>query len=272
MESFPFSIPNLFFDRIQKDHAHTGEDLWFIFKGNELLVDAESMKPYQIKDPLLIRSFYMGTYDGHHIHVGEMDLSAKDPSGALLVNLKMLYSKMDEELYAIAGRASQLLAWERTHQFCGQCANKMVDSEKERAKVCPVCKLIEYPKIAPVMMALIERGDEILLARGYHFQKGVYSILAGFVDPGETLEQCVKREISEEVGLEVEELKYFGSQSWPFPNSLLIAFICKWKSGEIQIDPVEIEDARWFKKDQLPPIPPKLSIAHHVIQTVLRGG
>ncbi len=269
MESIPFSAPNLFFDRMHKDPAQAGEDLWFIFKGAELLVHDGSMEPFQLKSPLLIRSFYMGTFKEFHLHAGELDPSATVPPNAVWKDLRTLYGKMDESLFALAGRAVQLILWDQTHQFCGQCGNKMIDSPKERAKECSVCKLLAFPKISPVVMALIQKGDEILLARSPHFPPGMYSILAGFVNPGETLEQCVQREVLEEVGLQVEEIKYFGSQSWPFPNSLLIAFSCKWKSGEIVKDPVEIEDAQWFKKGNLPPIPSYLSIARLLIDSIV---
>lgn len=265
MEPIPFSVPNLFFDRIQKEPSDSEEDFWFIFKDSQLLVRADTMEPFQMKDPTLVRSIYMGTYDGRHIHVGEWAQPA--PPGAIWADLKTLYSKMDEALYALAGRAAQLILWDQTHQFCGKCGTKMIDRLNERAKECPACKLLAFPKICPVVMVLIEKGDEILLARGPHFAKGMYSILAGFVDPGETLEQCVQREVFEEVGLRIDELKYFGSQSWPFPNSLIIAFTCQWKSGEIKKDPQEIEDAQWFKKGDLPLLPPKLSIARIVIDS-----
>lgn len=268
----PFALPNLFFDRIVKDHSHGEGELWFIFKDSKLLVHKDSMQPFQTEDLPLVCSLYMGTFDRRHVHVGEIAPSAKPPSGSMLADLKFLYGKLSDPLYALAGRAVQLVLWDRTHQFCGQCGSKMSEKIDERAKECPSCKLLAFPKICPAMMALVQKGDEILLARGPHFTEGMYSILAGFVDPGETLEQCVEREVFEEVGLQVDQIKYFGSQSWPFPNSLMIAFTCRWKSGEIAIDPKEIADARWFKKGNLPLLPPELSISRIVIDSVLKGG
>ncbi|MBS0629374.1 MAG: NAD(+) diphosphatase [Verrucomicrobia bacterium] len=269
MELIAFSTPNLFFDRLHKDPAEPGEELWFIFKGSQLLVHENAAEPFQPKNPLLIRSFYMGKFKQSHLHVGELSPSAPLPAGSVWKDLRTLYGKMDEALFGLAGRAVQLVIWDQNHQFCGQCGNKMIDSPKERAKECPICNILAFPKVAPVVMALIQRGDEILLARSPGFPPGVYSVLAGFVNPAETLEQCLKREVLEEVGLEVEDLKYFGSQSWPFPNSLLVAFTCQWKSGEIVMDPVEIEDAQWFKKENLPPLPSYMSLARLMIDKSL---
>lgn len=266
MRTTPFAIPGHFSDRIKKDPADAQNEFWFIFDNSKLLVDQCSKLPFQEKMLPLKHSLYMGTFNNCHVHTGIVD-SQTPPPGAIWEELRKLYGKIDDDLLALAGRASQLVLWERTHQFCGQCGSKTSQREHERAKECSSCKLISFPKISPVIIVLIERGEELLLAKGTHSATGFYSALAGFVEPGETLEQCVKREVREEVGLEVDQIQYFGSQSWPFPNSLMIAFTCKWRSGEIKIDPSEIADARWFTVNNLPLLPPDYSISRILIDS-----
>lgn len=252
----PFAAPYLFCEKIERDHADTSDELWFIFRGSKLLVNRDTGKPLQEKKLSLRASLYLGVFNNLHIYAGEA-AEAKAPNNATWEDIRGLFGKLNDGLLALAGKASQLLLWERTHQFCGQCGNKTAKRHNERAKECKTC---------PVIMALIQKNDEILLAKAANFPIGFYSALAGFVDSGETLEQCLKREVFEEVGLTVDNLCYFGSQSWPFPNSLMIGFTCQWKAGEIQNDPSEILDARWFRKDNLPLLPPDYSLSRIMIE------
>ncbi|HZP86354.1 MAG TPA: NAD(+) diphosphatase, partial [Burkholderiales bacterium] len=157
----------------------------------------------------------------------------------------------------------------RSHLYCGRCGTRTVAKTTERARQCPSCSLTVYPRIAPAVMALIRRGDELLLARSPHFAPGMYSALAGFVEPGESLEQCLHREVKEEVGVEVTNLRYFSSQPWPFPHSLMIAFNCDYASGEITPEPGEIESAGWFGLDNLPVLPNRISIARRLIDATI---
>jgi NAD+ diphosphatase len=159
--------------------------------------------------------------------------------------------------------------WDRTHQFCGACGTPTAPKPNERARQCPSCGLTQYPRIAPAVMALVRRGDELLLARSPHFVPGMHSALAGFVEPGESLEQCLRREVREEVGIEVTNLTYFSSQPWPFPHSLMIAFNCDYAAGELKPDPSEIEAAAWFALDHLPILPNKISIARRLIDATI---
>lgn len=268
LSTMPFALPNFFYDRIQKNLTEASNEFWFIFKDTKLLVQQDTMQPFQTKDLAFKSTLYMGIFKESHIHIAEA-LLAVPPLGAIWQDLRGLYGKIDEALFALAGRAAQLIVWHHTHQFCGECGSQMTDSQTERAKECTRCHLLAYPRICPAMMALIRKGDEILLARGTRAPIAFYSLLAGFVEPGETLEQCVEREVFEEVGLQVEDIQYFGSQAWPFPNSLMIAFTCKWKSGEIKIDPSEIVDAQWFKKDNLPLLPPAFSLSRILIDAAI---
>lgn len=175
----------------------------------------------------------------------------------------------------VAARAAQVIEWDRTHRYCGVCGTPTVRVEHERARRCPACAHTAYPRITPAMMVLVWRDGEVLLARAPHFAQGMYSALAGFVEAGETLEQCVERETAEEVGVQITDLRYQGSQSWPFPHSLMLAFTARWTAGEIVPQAGEIEDAQWFPTDALPSIPPRFSISGHLIRdtvALLREG
>jgi len=202
--------------------------------------------------------------------VWAVDVSATRREGAEgpaleAVDLMSLHGRIGEQRWAIAGRAVQLVEWARTHRFCGRCATPTVPTPRERARRCPSCGLLAFPRLAPAMIALVERGDEVLLARGVSFPVPMYSCLAGFVEPGETLEAAVGREIREEVGVEVTDIRYQASQPWPFPHSLMLGFRARWVAGDIEIDPTEIADAGWFRAGSLPMVPPPISIARHLI-------
>jgi NAD+ diphosphatase len=182
------------------------------------------------------------------------------------VPLMGLYGQVDEVTFTVAGRAVQLVEWDRTHRFCGRCGTPTEPAAGERARKCPACGLLAFPRLAPAIITLIERDDGCaLLARGRTFPIPMYSCLAGFVEPGETLEQAVHREVREEVGVEIDNVRYWASQPWPFPHSLMLGFNADWVRGEIEIDPVEIVDAKWFAPDDLPQIPPGISIARRLI-------
>ncbi|HVL37588.1 MAG TPA: NAD(+) diphosphatase, partial [Burkholderiales bacterium] len=182
--------------------------------------------------------------------------------------LRTLFSVLDDAQFALAGRALQLIDWDRNHQFCGRCGARTHAHAIERVRVCQACGLSAYPRVAPAVMALVRRGRQLLLARSPHFPPGMYSALAGFVEPGESLEQCIAREVAEEVGIAVANTRYFASQSWPFPHSLMIAFVCDWAGGEIRPQDGEIEAADWFEVLQLPKLPSKISIARRLIDAV----
>lgn len=190
-----------------------------------------------------------------------------------LLPLMGLYGRVDDIRWTLAGRAVQLVEWDRTHRFCGRCATPTEPATGERARRCPVCGLLAFPRLAPAVITLIQRDGEALLARGRTFPVPMYSCVAGFVEPGETLEQAVHREVREEVGVELTDVRYIASQPWPFPHSLMIGFEATWASGDIVIDESEIVDAQWFRADDLPMIPPGMSIARTLIDRwVVRQG
>jgi len=180
--------------------------------------------------------------------------------------LRALFGAVDDGLLGLASRAVQLAEWARSHRYCGVCATPMNAAAGERAFKCPSCGFTAYPRISPAMMVLIRKGDSVLLARHAQSPYQRFTALAGFLEAGESVEEAVHREVCEEVGLRVHNLKYFGSQSWPFPHSLMIAFTADYLDGEIRVDETEIAEARWFGPgDDFPDVPPGVSIATALI-------
>jgi NAD+ diphosphatase len=257
--------------------AQSSGHYWFVFHAGKLLV---ASGPGGLEVPKLTEGAVLPvpTADAHCIGTlngslcwaamvaGEVD---ELPSGFSLDGLRSLFGRVQEELLAVAGRALQVVEFHRTHRYCGACASPTESDDDQRARRCPSCGATAYPRIAPAMMVLIKRdtstGRELLLARGTRFPGAFYSALAGFVEPSESIEDCVHRETREEVGVSVRNLRYFGSQSWPFPHSLMIAFVADYDSGDIVCQPGEIEDAQWFSLDRLPPLPLPISIARRMI-------
>jgi NAD+ diphosphatase len=179
--------------------------------------------------------------------------------------LRTLAASMPPERFTVAGRAIHVIDWATTSAYCGRCGAKTERSTAERASLCPACGLTAYPRIAPAIIVLVRRGEQALLARNAKFPGVMFSTLAGFSEIGESLEETLVREVEEEVGVRVHQLSYFGSQPWPFPHSLMIAFTAEYESGAIRVDPTEIAEAAWFSPEALPPIPPPLSIARRMI-------
>jgi len=186
-------------------------------------------------------------------------------------DLRAIFASVDEEFFGLAGRAKQIVTWHATHRFCGRCGGETERAEGEMAMRCTRCGMMHYPRVSPAVIVRVSRGDQVLLARSPGFPPGLHSVLAGFVEPGESIEETVRREVREEVGIEVENLRYFGSQSWPFPNSLMIAFTAEYAGGELAPQPGEIEAAAWYGPDDLPPLPPRVSIARRMIEAFVEG-
>jgi NAD+ diphosphatase len=185
--------------------------------------------------------------------------------GCSWVSLRQLLVRMDAASFQMLSCASQIATWLEQHRFCGACGKPMQVLREERAMYCRDCDLRHFPRVSPSMIVLVTRGEELLLARSPRFAAGFYSTLAGFVEPGESLEDCVIREVREEVGLQVGTLCYVGSQGWPFPHSLMLGFHAEYVAGEIVPQQDEIEDARWFTPASLPALPPRLSISRYLI-------
>lgn len=251
--------------------APASAEAWcFAFvEGQMLLLEGQVLRAIT---PLPARlRLYLGRLGGHDCWALRLE---EVPMGWQAHPLRAAMRALPDPLMALASRAAQLLEWDRAHAFCGVCGTPTEALAGERARRCPACLHTVYPRISPAMMALVWRGRELLLARSPGFTTGAYSALAGFVEAGESLEECVHREVMEEVGLRVRNLRYYGSQSWPFPHSLMVAYTAEWAGGEIVPQAGEIEDAQWFDVDELPQVPPRFSISGHLIEDTagwLRG-
>ncbi len=252
--------------------AVSAEAFWFVYQRDRLLLKRNNRTCHipdtgdlKHSDLSPTRKQYLGTLNGRECYAAELPDIYPDLDGFDLVGLRETFGRLDEELIWIAGRANQLIDWNRNHQFCGQCGHPTKDRPAERAKVCPSCGLVNYPRLSPAVIVAVIRNDELLLASNRRFKSGFFSVLAGFVEPGETLEECVAREIREEVGICVKNIRYFGSQPWPFPNSLMVGFFADYDSGKINVNRSEIVEAGWFRADNLPAIPPRITIARHLI-------
>jgi NAD+ diphosphatase len=274
-----FSTPRDFTPATKETGLSDATPIWFIFKKNELLVLqkdlSEALEIPNLKDPS-----ELGISIGPHQFIGHYgdqpcytavvnDISAEHDS-FIWSGLRSLFGQLDDELFSVSGRAFQIADWYRSNRFCGHCGTENTLQEGERCLVCPSCGQLHYPRVSPAVMVMIQKGDEFLLARSPHFIPGMYSALAGFAEPGETLEETVHREVYEEVGIRVKNIRYYASQPWPFPHSLMIAFHADYESGEINIDPNEIEDANWFSANKLPDrLPGLISISRKLIEATL---
>ncbi|MEO1635038.1 MAG: NAD(+) diphosphatase [Cyanobacteria bacterium J06631_9] len=275
----PFAISDQFEPATQPDTSrdNTLSQWWFICQGSSLLILSNSAGNSSIPQAKStktlgealgiepVRTQFLGYLAGHPCIGAELAKTAEIPKGLSLQNLRTLHGVLPDDLFAIAARAIQIIEWDRTHQYCGHCATPMTQLPTERAKRCPSCQHRQYPQLSPAVIMLIYRGDDVLLARAPRFRPGMYSVLAGFVEPGESLEETVAREVKEEVGIEIKNIQYFGSQPWPFPKSLMVGFTAEYASGTITPEPLEIEAAAWFGRHKLPPVPGKLSIARRLI-------
>jgi len=258
--------------------AESDDSLWFVFHAYKLLGKNKdnpdiipSFKDLKAGHISPLRKQYLGKLDGLDCYAADLPDDRCISKGFLLRGLRDYFGLLDEDLIWIAGRANQLVDWNRNHQYCGKCGQPNKDKPDERAKICPGCGAVNYPRLSPAIIVAVTKQDQILLAQNKRFKIGYYSVLAGFVEPGENLEECVAREIREEVGITVKNIHYFGSQPWPFPNSLMVAFTAEHAAGEINVDTSEIVEAGWFSSHTLPSIPPRITIARHLIDWFLES-
>lgn len=251
-----------------------GDSWYFLTVDGELACVAERGVPRPITGDELrwldveIRSkHYLGRFRGRDCFAA--DANGRLPDGYAASGLRSWLGRVEPAVFYLAGRAQQILDWHDSHRHCGRCAEPMKDHGADRAKVCPSCGLVSYPRLSPSIIVLVTRGEEMLLARNANWPTGMYSTLAGFVEPGESIEQTVHREVEEEVGVKVRNLRYLGSQSWPFPNSLMLGFHAEYAGGEILCQEGEIADARWFRYDDLPNVPPGTAISRWLIDAFI---
>jgi len=246
---------------------------WFVFRHDNLLIkmtDEKASIPYANDLSSInlepIRKQYLGTLDGDPCYSVECADDAVAPEGMDFRGLRGLYKPLGKDMFRVARRAVHIKNWDRENQYCGHCGTPTETRQNELAKVCPNCKLLQYPRLSPAIIVAVVKNDRLLLARAERFPAGMYSVLAGFVEPGESLEDCVMREVKEEVGIEVKNIRYFGSQHWPFPNSLMLGFTAEYAGGEIIMDETEIVDADWFPASNMPSVPGRISIAGRLIE------
>lgn len=264
---------------VQPPEHDKNQEIWFIFNGNKLMtqeIEGKGVLP-KVQDlhkysSLYEHVHYIGQLRGKYCFTAELSKIEIVENIYKFYDFRSIIPYMNDEEFLLCSKAIQVINWDKDHKFCGRCGSLMETSASERARTCPKCGLINYPRISPAIIVAITNGDKLLLAHNKNFKSGVYSLIAGFVEVGETFEQCVKREIMEEVGIKVKNIKYIQSQPWPFPNSLMIAFMAEYVEGEINPDGVEIEDAGWYTTNNMPIIPPaKGSVARKLIDRFINS-
>jgi NAD+ diphosphatase len=217
------------------------------------------------KCPAIQRVQYLGHRGSSPCYAAEISSEPAIAGCTFYPNVRELYGVLPDDELAIAALAVRIIDFDRTTRFCGQCGAPTRQSRQERAKCCDICGLVTYPRTSPAIIVLVRRDDRVLLARSPRFPPGMHSVLAGFVEPGENLEEAIHREVREETGIEVANLRYMGSEPWPFPGSLMIGFVAEYAGGEIAIDNNEIISAGWFDRDHLPALPSTMSISRALI-------
>lgn len=260
---------------VQNFSIPSEHDYCAVFSAHEILLKNED-SVYRLPEfrelllPASTKMLYIGKIGQRKCYAFQLD-SALTSTDCVSLNFREALKVLDLTFLAATDRARQMLYWEQENKFCGYCGSKTIISTSETAKVCTECKAHYFPRITPAVITLVTRGDKILLAHNKKFREGLYSLVAGFVEAGESLEEAVEREIHEEVNICVKNIKYFSSQSWPFPNSLMIGFTAEYCSGEIEPDGFEIIDANWFSRDNLPSLPSPASISRKLIDSFIAG-
>lgn len=278
-----------FISQIEEPAERQEAAYWFFFQNDKLAVLDTPDGSQPVKIPLALEPGDLGIaplrrqflgfveQEGERVacFAAELAEDAALGEGWTIDNLRNLYPALGDAWFQLAGRGVQIIDWDRTHQFCGRCGAPMAAVPNERAKRCTVCGLSNYPRLSPAIIIAVTREMEgerrILLARNHRFPAGRYSVLAGFVEPGESLEECAAREVYEEVGIELDNIRYFGSQPWPFPNSLMLGFTAEYAGGDLRLEAAEIAEANWFGANNLPNLPQRPSIARRLIDAFVEA-
>ncbi len=256
-----------------------GNAMYFVFQDDLVLCvapeDGGLWRPMEVGefcslDAEVLTEQYLGKHGEHHCLAAAVRLRDEYRDDYSLCRLRDLFHRIEPVHFSLVGRAFQVLCWHRDHQFCGRCGAAMEHHGSDRAMRCPRCDLVSYPRLSPSMIVLVRRGDRALLARNSQWPRGFFSTLAGFIEPGESVEEAVHREVFEEVGILVTGIRYLGSQSWPFPHSLMLGFHAEYESGDLHFRDGEIAEAYWFDVAKLPGIPPPSSISRWLIDAWLQ--
>lgn len=249
---------------------------WFVFQEGHLILEKDSLH-IPNKDAIarledaFTRQLSLGEHRESTHFAAEIKTEYPIPDHLIRLSLKQAFIK-NPDWHSLIAKASSAINWDKMHQFCGHCGTKTVHQPPAFERLCPNCHHVFYPRISPSIIVLIQKESKILMARSPHFAAGVYGLIAGFVEIGESIEEAVHREVFEEVGLKIKNLRYFGSQSWPFPDSLMLGFFADHAGGEIHIDNQEIIEAGWFDKNNLPGYPSSsISIAQQLIEAFKRN-
>ena len=251
------------------------DDRWVVLRApDDILITGDPHDPRIVVGsdgiPADVMPLLVGQHHGAHVWAAGVDADMPAPFGAQFVGARQLIGALDPEAFGLFARARMLVEWERTHRFCGACGTPTSVVANEHAVECARCGLRSYPRLSPVVIVAVTRGDEILLAQPLRAGRVMHTVLAGFVEVGESLEQAVAREIAEEVGITVGDLTYAGSQPWPFPHALMVGFTARYLAGEIAPEPTELVDAGWYAADALPELPPHGSISRALIDAFVR--
>ena len=241
---------------------------WFIFFNNQLLLQKKGETytiPYSINPPVPVKNVLeVSLLEDMPACTASVDTPLEETAEYLPMGLRASYDYLDPILHKIAGKAYELIYWDQHSRFCPSCGTKTV-MQTTISKQCPNCKYEIYPVVSPAILVLIRKGDAILLVHARNFRGSFYGLVAGFLETGETLEECVRREVMEETGLELNNITYFGNQPWPYPSNLMVGFIADYVSGTIRLQDEELSEGAFFTKDNLPELPRKLSLARKMI-------
>jgi NAD+ diphosphatase len=243
---------------------------WLYFRHGDVWVDEREGALHAAPESLALtpgRSVFLGTLDGRPCFAAEV--TASDLPDASFVSLRAALMALGPAHLPVLSAAAQLLHFEQTHRFCGRCGGALLDLPGERARRCPACEVDYYPRIAPAVIVLIHDASRLLLT--HVGNRPFWALVAGFLEAGETLEECAAREVREETGVEIDGIRYFGSQPWPFPSQVMVGFTARYAGGDVAVDRKELDEARWFPVGALPPIPPPLSIARRMIDAFVAG-
>jgi NAD+ diphosphatase len=251
------------------NHEKDTNAYWFVFNSDKILINTKNKTIPFSKDLAefnltIIRKIYLGNLQDQPCYAAEVKNGNYPPDWSFM-DLRSVYFDLEEDIYLLAGRAIQIINWDKNHQFCGKCGTPTETMDEEMAKFCPECGFTSFTRLSPAVITAIIKEGKLLMAKHTYHRSNRYGLIAGFVEAGETLEEAVQRETMEEVGLKVKNIEYFGSQPWPYPHSLMIGFTAEYESGDIEVDGEEIAHAKWFDVDDLPEIPSRISIAGELI-------
>ena len=262
----------------ENNNTSSNQKIFLIIRGQEVLEDTISGQVALLaEDDLkwssleLLSEHFLGYLDDKALYAAELSQSSNLLDNTKMSTMYALLGRVADSLFTALSRAVQIVEWYRSNQYCGKCSKNLQEDEKERAMKCS-CGNLVYPRISPCVIVLVTKGEELLLAHNKNFPGNFYSTLAGFIEPGESAEHSLRREVLEEVNIEIENIIYYGSQSWPFPSQLMLGFHAEFKSGDIKPDGLEIDKADWFNYQNLPEVPTgNISISGQLIESYIES-